>query len=319
MAKHPFKSRQLRQLAEQFLQEISDDEVLSGADHQELATSLVRQWITYDGNATLFIGDRQIYLTLAMTSLGQLRLVPVAGVHDWLNQVIQDWKLDTEELPEIIGQLNRGQSIEVVDHDGLPLRLCVDPKEKRNGVERLVKEPNPPAPKRDYHKIAAGQLKQVFGSELEPEAVDELASSVVKQWQNFDGHASLFDDDQQFSFTFTEKDGGFCEVVASRSSVNVESELSSLSVRHDMITAVIFRINLGHRVEFLDTKGVPSILWHDPKTNRFMARAITSRPTVEGTDMRPILCPHCRAVLKPCSETERHQTCRACGRVAFGN
>ena len=149
----------------------------------------------HDGNATLFIGDRQIYLTLGMTSLGQLRLVPVAGVHGWLNQVIRDWKLDTEVLPEIIGQLNRGQSIEVIDHDGLPLRLCVDPKERRNEVERLVKEPNPPAPKRDYHKIAAGQLEQVFGSELEPEAVDELSSSVVKQWQNYDGHASLFDDD----------------------------------------------------------------------------------------------------------------------------
>ena len=313
MPKKRFNSRALRQLAEQLLQELAEDEEISEVDQLDLVTSLVRQWITYDGNATLFIGERQIYLVLAKTAIGELGIAPEPSPPGWMNQVIRDWKLSAEEWPDIIRQLNRGQSVEVVNSEGLPLRLWVNPKERCNGVEPLVNQPIPPGLKRDYRKIAGDQLEQLFGSELEPEAIDDFACSVAKQWQEFDGHAALFDEEHQISFTLTEMDGGSCTTSVRRESFDLESLLSSLSVPPEIIPAVIARINLGQQVEFQNNKGIPSVLWHDPKARRIMVRALPPARPAPPSVPRPIFCPKCGAVLKPYEGNEPHQTCLMCG------
>ena len=70
MPKRKFNSRALRRLAEELIQRIAQDQEIPEGEREDFATSLVRQWITYDGNATVFLGEQQVYLVLGKTPLG---------------------------------------------------------------------------------------------------------------------------------------------------------------------------------------------------------------------------------------------------------
>lgn len=313
MPKQKFDSRELRQLAEGLLEEIAEDEEISEADQHDLATSLVRQWVTYDGHATLFIGEEQFYLVLAGTEGGGYRIIPSRSPPGWMNRLIQDWKISREELPPLIRQLNLGQSVETMNSEGLPIRLWVNPKENSKGVEQLIAQPIPPGLQRDDRKIAGDQLEAIFGSALDPRAMDELASSLVKQWQQYEGHACLFfRENRQVSLTLTEQADGGCKVVATRASGSLEPILSSLGVPAEIIPDVIARINLGQMVEFRDRHGVPSLLRYDPKAKQVRVRVLPARAP-RPSDLRPIFCPRCGAVLIPQVANERPRPCPMCG------
>ena len=112
MSNQKFNPRKLRELAEDLLEEIGDAEreEISEADRNDLATSMVRPWMTYDGNATLFIGERRIFFVFAETEAGDYRIIPERSPPGWMNRLIQDWKIAREELPPLLRQLNLGQS-----------------------------------------------------------------------------------------------------------------------------------------------------------------------------------------------------------------
>src|SRR5690242_8133807 len=112
VSKNRRNARILRQLAESLLRRVSQGEI-PDAVLDELATSLVRQWITYDGNATLFLLGQQIYLILSKTPQGEPCIVPEPALPGWKRQLIRDWKIGPEELAAAFEQLNRGQSAEV--------------------------------------------------------------------------------------------------------------------------------------------------------------------------------------------------------------
>jgi len=62
MRNRKFNSHALRQVAEELVRQIAEDYELPGDGWEDLVTSLVRQWITYDGNATMFLDEQQVYL-----------------------------------------------------------------------------------------------------------------------------------------------------------------------------------------------------------------------------------------------------------------
>lgn len=143
-------SRKIRELAEAFFAQLGDDADFPEDERADFVTSLVRQWITYDGNATFLLGDRQIFLRLGRTPLGKLTVVTEPGPDGWMRMLAQDWKLDVDDVLELNEQLNRGQSAEDVDwvklsgHHralhrplgqlfGCPLPGC-DPSPDRSGV-----------------------------------------------------------------------------------------------------------------------------------------------------------------------------------------
>jgi hypothetical protein len=70
MPKRKVDTRALRQLADDLLRSIMPDDV-PGFPRQDFVTSLVRQWITYDGHATLFTGEDQVYFLLGKSPLGK--------------------------------------------------------------------------------------------------------------------------------------------------------------------------------------------------------------------------------------------------------
>jgi hypothetical protein len=314
MRKIANNSRALRHLAEQLLVEIAEDEVISEAEWGDLATSLVRQWVSYDGNATLFLGGRQVYLVLGQTPLGKPCVVPLAAPEGWLEQLSREWKVRPDDLPEVLDQLNRGQSAEVVNADGVPLRLWVNPRDKSRGVEPLAKGDFRPGAKRDYLQLAAAALVEQFGSSLDPEEMDGLARSVARQWQQHEGHAGLFvGGHQQLVLKLVEQADGTCEVVSRRVVVDLETALSSFGFPPEVLPQVLAGLNLNQGIDFQDRQGVRCRLWFDPKEGRVGVRPVDLVPQVAPPQTPPVLCPSCTAVLRPWQDGERQQTCQHCG------
>src|SRR5437870_5273004 len=106
MGKRKFNSRALRRLAEELFQRVAGNEEFPDDERADFVTSLVRQWITYDGNAALFLGDRQVYLVLGRTPLGNPCVVPEPGLHGWVRELTGDWKVSPDDIPDILDQLN---------------------------------------------------------------------------------------------------------------------------------------------------------------------------------------------------------------------
>lgn len=311
MSKRKTNSRALRRLAEELFERVAGGDEFAPSERADFVTSLVRQWITYDGHATLLVGDRQLYLDLGRTPLGRPVVVPEPGLGGWTRQLIHDWKIDPDDLPALFDQLNVGQSAEAVNGDGVPLRLWVNPQERGRGVEPLVREEVRPGAARDYHKIASDSLAQQFGGDLGPEETDELARSVAGQWRRFDGHASVFiDGHTEFHFQITERSDGGCEVVTSEIRIGLDAVLSDFGFTPDVLPEVVARLNLGQQIEFRDRQGARTRLWHDPKARRLCHRPLDPVPPPVSP---PFLCPKCTAVLLPWRSGERQQTCPLCG------
>ena len=316
MPKGKSNSRVLRQLAEDFLQSIPGDREMLENEGEDLATSLVRQWITYDGNATLFLGDRQFYFVLGRTPLGNFRITPVAAGPGWTKQLMGDWKVSPDNLAEAFDQLNRGQSAEVINGDGVPLRIWVDPKKRSRGVESLVKVKAQPAAKRDYLKIATDLVESQLGNSVNSGELAALARSLAKQWQQHEGFGCiLLDDRRQLVFELTEHADGTCNVAVRRKSLDLASFLSSSGFPSDALGELIAKINLGQEFDFRDRQGVRRRLSYDPKAMRIHIHAIDLAPSSATSRTPPIFCPKCSAVLKPWRDGEREQACSHCGHI----
>ncbi len=316
MSRKKTNSRALRRLAEELIQRIAGDAELPDDEREGFVTSLVRQWITYDGNAVVFVGEQPVYLVLGKTPLGKPLVIPEPGLPGGMKRLARDWKVNSDDLPEVIDQLNRGQSAEVINGDGIPLRFWVNPKERSLGVEQLVEVKVPPGTERDHRKIAADMVEEYLGAALDPKEMDDLACSVAKQWQQYSGHACLFlSAHQQLSLKFKEHGDGTCNVACGKVRVELGPVLASYGFSPEVVGEVIARINLGQEIEFQDGQGGRNRLWHDPKERRICVKRLdVVQPAVRDV-MPPFLCPKCTAVLSPWWEGVRQQTCPLCGHL----
>lgn len=302
-------TRALRQLAENLIRQLVGEDELWKQDYADLATSLVRQWITCDGHATLLQGDRQFYFHLGHSPLGKACVGTECHSGDWLKQFAEQWQVAAEDLPDIIERLNRGQSAEVTNAEGCALRFWMNPKDRSKGVEPLVKTPLPPGWRRDHRKIAADVLNRHLGALLDEAEKEELAGSLARQWQRYQGHACLFVGTEQVVFTFTEKEEGECNVSVGHARASLEPQLSSLGLAPEVIPEAVAHINLDQEFEFRDHRGIRSRLWHDPRTRQLCVRPLDSALAATG----PLCCPRCSGLLKFWQAGERQQVCPCCG------
>jgi hypothetical protein len=121
----PVKHYPLRKLAETELAMCFsglDDALLN-----DLATSLVRQWLTNDGHAGLVTSTHQCWFRLVTT--GDSLEVVVSQAEGGLGRILsRDWHVDDEEIPGLLHRLNLCQSVLYRTAVGPTIRLWVEPK-----------------------------------------------------------------------------------------------------------------------------------------------------------------------------------------------
>src|SRR5438270_346815 len=110
MSKRNANSQVFRHLAEDLVRRIAEAGDIPEWGQEDLVTSLVRQWVSYGGCASLFLGERQLYFLLKTTPLGKPFVVSESVRAGWRERLLQDWKIDPDDLPDVFEQLNRGQS-----------------------------------------------------------------------------------------------------------------------------------------------------------------------------------------------------------------
>jgi hypothetical protein len=313
MRKKKTNYQELRRLASDYIEGLVEEGDILPGEKGDFTTSLVRQWLTYDGHATLFLDGQQVYLLLDRSPLGKLRIMANVDPLPWQKDLTEQWKIDPQELPDIFDQLNRGQSADVTSDDGLPLRLWVNPKEGRRGVEDPGRRRVPPGWKPPYHKVAANTLQRFSGG-LDPDELEKLIDSVARQWQKYEGHACLFFQRAMFAFILTEVEDG-CHVTSDEVTFQIQAVLASYDVSPEDIPEMIAKINLGQEIEFRNSKGILCRLWHDPKARAIRCTPVTPPLREVSCSLPPVFCPNCGATLLPWEEGQQQQRCPWCSQT----
>lgn len=272
------RARMLRKIAEDIVAQARLDE-LTGLPADDVATSMMRQWLTFDGHATFLSEEVQVYfLERPVRQQEKVSLTPMP-IGDWFRRIMRDWDFGNDQLDGILKQLNLGQSAEIKNRQGVRLRLWVNPKEKSKGIEPVGPTTQPAPPRRDYRKIAQDMLDNTFGEELPAAVRDDLATSLVRQWLTFDGHGLVLTPDSRHFFQLTPRPDGGCSVEVRRESGRrLAQELVACGIAPDAVNEVIHRLNLRQTPEFPDAHGRPCRLSVDPKSGRVRLQRIEVQP-----------------------------------------
>lgn len=128
----PVKQFPLRKIAESVLNKYFSD--LDAAVSDELATSLVRQWITNDGHAGFVTPTNQFWLQAVAKGDG-LDVGVSKAEGNWGRALSRDWQVDEDEIPGFLHRLNLCQSALCRTADGRTIRLGIDAKERTVRLE----------------------------------------------------------------------------------------------------------------------------------------------------------------------------------------
>jgi hypothetical protein len=110
---------------------------------QELATSMVRQWITNDGHAGFVTLTRQFWFR-AVPAGDRLEVGFGEAEGNWGRILADDWHVDRGEIPGLLHRLNVCQAAACRTADGLTIRLRIEPKEQRVFCEEAEPEETEP-------------------------------------------------------------------------------------------------------------------------------------------------------------------------------
>lgn len=263
MARDRNRSLLLRQLAESLIAQVPEE--LLTSPRPDLSTSLVRQWLTYDGHATLIIGNEQHYFHPAPGPGGELRFdFHRAPVDAWLRQCMREWDCDDDEWVRAIRQLNLGQSAQIETRRGEFLRLWIDPKDRSKGVERLGANPPAAAPgQRNFTAVAQRQIETIFEQIGDLEKAD-LIAALLRQWALHDGHALILTPKAKFHIVVTLIPEGI-HVTTKTLKTSLPEKLLRCGLAPEDIPPFLHVLNLGLTPEVIDERGRRCRTLTDPK------------------------------------------------------
>lgn len=128
-------SNALRKIAEHELDQCFHG--LSAATRDELATSLVRQWIGSDGNAVIVTRDFHFWFRMKKRDDGQTEVVRDRHQQTFVDQVRKSRVIE-EQIPRALHELSVRQSAEAMTDYGQKVRLRVDPAKPMFFVELVL-------------------------------------------------------------------------------------------------------------------------------------------------------------------------------------
>jgi hypothetical protein len=133
----PIRKYPLRKIAENELAGCFSD--LDDAARDELATSLVRQWLANDGHAGLVTRTHQCWFQLVAKEDGvEVGCSKAEG--NWGRVLSRDWQVDEKDVPGLLHRLNLCQTARCRTADGRTIRLRVEPKERKVRCEEQAGE-----------------------------------------------------------------------------------------------------------------------------------------------------------------------------------
>ncbi|MBO0699152.1 MAG: hypothetical protein J2P46_12215 [Zavarzinella sp.] len=272
------RSQTLRYLAEQFLAGLPDEVLTS--PRRDLATSLVRQWLTNDGQAALFLGSDLHFLRARVSGPTTASVEGMkVDARAWNRHAMRDWDIDPDVWNEGMRQLNLGQSAVIETRRGESLRLWVNGRERRRGIEPLSPPRDEhPRPKMDLAQIARDELDDVFGTAIDPATRDVLAEAVAREWASNGGHAVLFTLGATFHLTFKVHPDGTSDRTAERLPTDLPDRLRACGVATDDLPHFLHALNLGHPVEIMTGDGEPVRFVVDPVHAEVAMQRLGSRP-----------------------------------------
>ncbi len=124
----PVKRYPLRKIAENELTRCFDD--LDSAVTNDLAISLVRQWLTNDGYAGLVTPTHECWFHMVPKEVSSVDVGLRKKKQNWSRHLTRRWQVDEEEIPELLHRLNLCQSVLCRTTDGRTIRLWMEPKEE---------------------------------------------------------------------------------------------------------------------------------------------------------------------------------------------
>jgi hypothetical protein len=273
MAHDHSRSRILRDMAEQITAQMPDE--LLSSPRPDLATSLVRQWQTYDGHASLIYGPPgqryQHYFRPEFAAdgaplrFGQLH----SPIDDWFRGCTEDWDFGEEELPRAIRHLNLGQSALVDSRTGAFLRLSINPKDRTRRIERLGPAEGPPAADqldRNLLRAARRLVDSIFRGPLDDLSRDDLAASLRRQLTTHDGHALFLTAAAKFHVTERRRPDGMREVAVRTLRTGLPEKLRACGLGPDDVEHFLHLLNLGLTPEVTDEHGRRCRAVTEPKT-----------------------------------------------------
>lgn len=269
MARDRDRSRKLRQLADKLMAQVP--ETFFSASAADLSTSLVRQWLTGDGHATLIFGPQQHYFRVRFDTNGEVRLdLHLAPIAPWFSAVARDWEIDEEELHKAVGQMNLGQSAQVENRRGEPLRLSLNAKERRHSIEALGPRHKPatrPAVNGPA-MIAREHIEHLFADRISPAAKKDLVASLLRQWGSNAGHAVLVAPTARFHIILTSRAEGGSQVTCKKIPSNLLKKLQACGCTHEKALELVDGLNRGQTPEIIDERGRRCRIFADPRTAR---------------------------------------------------
>jgi hypothetical protein len=122
------KPNVLRKIAEDQLGECFND--LDSTTKNDLAISLVRQWITHEGNAVIVACEHHFWFRMKRMADGRSHVTRDIEAGTFIEQIRRSQVIE-EEIPNVLHDLNVCQSVRCYSADGQALQLKVDPARRR--------------------------------------------------------------------------------------------------------------------------------------------------------------------------------------------
>jgi hypothetical protein len=275
------RSRVLHELAEAVVDAVPL-EAGPGIRREDLVTSLVRQWVTYDGNGTFLSGEEQVYfiLTGERSRPEDIEICKIP-TGEWFKRLMRDWDFEEERLAEIVPELNLGQSGVLENRRGRELRVWIDPKEHSKGIEPLEPEQIEVPKKRNYCKIAQDSLEQVFGDHLPPDQMGDLVTALVRQWLTCDGYGMILTPQTLIRLDRIPMHNGGCRIDTRTEPIPFGDNLVAAGLSPDAVVEIVHRLNLDQTPEITDSLGQRYRLVADAKNHRVAVEPLDDLPQFE--------------------------------------
>jgi hypothetical protein len=126
------KANVLRRIAEGELVACFRD--LAPVTKNELATSIVRQWITYEGAAVILTRDQQFWFRASRLDDGNTQVVRDVQQNTFVEHMRRSRVME-EEIPGLLHALSLRQSVRCSTDYGEVLQLRVNPANKMFHIE----------------------------------------------------------------------------------------------------------------------------------------------------------------------------------------